>query len=164
MKRVSFWSCFIQHIMCKHAKSLQLCLSLCNPMDWSLLGSSVHGILQARILEWVAMPSSRGPSSSRDPHHLSYVSCICRPFSLRPPGKPIPVHISPLFRISFPFRSSQSNQWNSLYHTVAWRMGVFKCEEESRNRKDYPPEWASQVALLLLLLSRFSRVRLCVTP
>ena len=37
----------------------QLCLTLCDPMDCSLPDSSVHGILQARILEWVAMPSSR---------------------------------------------------------------------------------------------------------
>ena len=37
----------------------QLRLTLCNPMDCSLLGSSVHGILQARIMEWDAMPSSR---------------------------------------------------------------------------------------------------------
>ena len=37
-------------------------LTLCDPMDCSLPGSSVHGILQARILERVAMPSSRGPS------------------------------------------------------------------------------------------------------
>ena len=42
------------------AKSLQLCLTLCNPMDCSLPGSSVHRILQVKILEWVAMPSSRG--------------------------------------------------------------------------------------------------------
>ena len=41
---------------CFVAKS---CLTLCDPMDWSPPGSSVHGILQARILEWVAMPSSR---------------------------------------------------------------------------------------------------------
>ena len=40
------------------AKSLQLCLTLCNPMDYSLQSSFVHGILQARILQWVAMPSS----------------------------------------------------------------------------------------------------------
>ena len=47
-------------------KSLQLCLTLCDPMDSSPPGSSVHGILQARILEWVAMPSSRGFSQPRD--------------------------------------------------------------------------------------------------
>ena len=41
------------------AKSLQSCLTLCDSMDCSPPGSSVHGILQARLLEWVAMPSSR---------------------------------------------------------------------------------------------------------
>ena len=47
---------------CVHAKSLQSCLTLCDAMDYSLPGSSVHGILQAGILEWVAMPFSRGSS------------------------------------------------------------------------------------------------------
>ena len=42
-----------------HANLLQLCLVLCDPIDHSLPGSSVYGILQARIVEWVAMPSSR---------------------------------------------------------------------------------------------------------
>ena len=42
------------------AKLLQLCPTLCDPTDCSLPGSSVHGILQARILEWVAISSSRG--------------------------------------------------------------------------------------------------------
>ena len=58
------------------AKSLQSCLTLCIPMDCSLPGSSVHGILQARILEWVAVPSSRGSSRPRDQTCVSYVSCI----------------------------------------------------------------------------------------
>ena len=48
------------------AKLLQLCLTLCDPMDCNLPGSSVHGILQARILEWVAMLTSRGSSQPRD--------------------------------------------------------------------------------------------------
>ena len=47
---------------CVRAKLLQSCLTFCNPMDGSMLGSFVRGILQARILEWVAMPSSRGSS------------------------------------------------------------------------------------------------------
>ena len=42
--------------LCVHAKSLHLCPALCDPMDRHLLGSSVHEILQARILEWVAFP------------------------------------------------------------------------------------------------------------
>ena len=44
------------------AKSFQLCLTLCDPMDCSPSGSSAHEILQARVQEWVAMPSSRGSS------------------------------------------------------------------------------------------------------
>ena len=65
-----------QMVMPCHAKSLQLCLTLCDPMDYSLPGSSVHGILQARILEWVAMPSSRGSSQPRDWTHVYCGSCI----------------------------------------------------------------------------------------
>ena len=60
------------------AKSLQLCPTLRNLMDCSQLDFSVHGILQARILEWVAMPSSRGSSQLRDQTYVSYVSCIGR--------------------------------------------------------------------------------------
>ena len=44
----------------------QSCLTLCDPMDCSLPGSSCHGILQARVLEWVAIPFSRGSSWPRD--------------------------------------------------------------------------------------------------
>ena len=47
-------------------KSLQLCLTLCDPMDCSPPVSSAHGILQARILEWVAISFSRGSSPPRD--------------------------------------------------------------------------------------------------
>ena len=48
------------------------------PLDHSPSSSSVHGILQARTLEWVPMPSSRGSSQHRDQTHISYVSCIDR--------------------------------------------------------------------------------------
>ena len=61
-----------------HAKSLQSCPTLCNSMDCSPPGSSVYGILQERILAWVAMPSSRGSSQARDQIRVSYVSCIGR--------------------------------------------------------------------------------------
>ena len=44
----------------------QLCLTLSHPMDYSPVGSSVHGILQARILEWVAIPFSKGSPRPRD--------------------------------------------------------------------------------------------------
>ena len=55
------------------AQSLQSCSTLCNPMDLSPPGSTVHGILQVRILEGVAVPSSQGSSRPRDWTHVSYV-------------------------------------------------------------------------------------------
>ena len=55
------------------AKLLQSCLTLCNPLDHSLPGSSVHGILQASILEWVALSSSGESSGPRD---RARVSCL----------------------------------------------------------------------------------------
>jgi len=54
------------------------CLTLCDPMNYSPPGSSVHGILQARILEWVAIPFRRGSSQPGDQTHVSYISCIGR--------------------------------------------------------------------------------------
>ena len=62
-------------VLCMHAKLLQSCLTLCDPVDHSLPGFSVHGILQARILEWVAISFSRGSSQPRD---WTRVSCIGR--------------------------------------------------------------------------------------
>ena len=58
------------------AKHLQLCPTLCDPIDYSLTYSSVHGILQTRTPEWVAMPSSRGSTQTRDRTCVSYVCCI----------------------------------------------------------------------------------------
>ena len=60
------------------AKSVQSCLTLCDPMNCSRPGSSVHGILQAEILERVSMPFSMGSSQPRDRTHFSYVSCMGR--------------------------------------------------------------------------------------
>ena len=56
---------------CVHAESLQSCPTLCDPTDCSLPGSSVHRILQARMLAWVAISSSRGSSRPRDQTHIS---------------------------------------------------------------------------------------------
>ena len=70
-------------VPCMHARWLQLCLTLCAPMDCNLPGSSIHGILQARILDRVAISSSSKSSQAWDQTHVSYVSCI---------GKKVPHH------------------------------------------------------------------------
>ena len=57
---------YCKAIVCVCAKSLQSYSTLYDSMDCSPPGSSVHGTLQARILEWAAMPSSRGSSQPRD--------------------------------------------------------------------------------------------------
>ena len=64
----------------------QLRLTLCDPMDCSLPGSSNHGIFQARVLEWVAISFSRGSSQPRDRTQVSKIAC--RRFSIWAPGKP----------------------------------------------------------------------------
>ena len=52
-------------------QSSQFCSTLCDPMDYNPPGSSVHGILQESMLEWVAMPSSRGSFQPRDMSRVS---------------------------------------------------------------------------------------------
>ena len=81
-KALSVW-----HV-CMQAKLLQSCLTLCDPMDYSPPGSSVHGILQARVLEWVAMPSSRESSLPRDQTHFCLVHWQVDSLSLSPPWEP----------------------------------------------------------------------------
>ena len=71
------------------AKSLHLCLTLCNPVVCSPPGFSFHGILQARRLEWVAIFFCRGSSQPRDRTYISCISCIgMQVLPLAPPGKP----------------------------------------------------------------------------
>ena len=72
--------------MSMNACSLQSCLTLCDPMAHRPPRSSVHGILQARILEWVAVSSSRRSSQPRDHTHVSYIAGGF--FTTKPPGKP----------------------------------------------------------------------------
>ena len=68
---------FCMGYVCVSVKSLS-CVPLCDPMDCGPPGSSVRGILQARILGWVARLPSRGSSPPRDRTCVSYVSCIGR--------------------------------------------------------------------------------------
>ena len=77
------------HPSCMH----EVCPTLYDPTGRSPPGSSVHGILQTRILEWVTMFSSRGSSLHRDWTHVSFSSCIGgRLFTAEPPGSPFTLH------------------------------------------------------------------------
>ena len=74
---------FKGYIACLVAQS---CLTVCNTLDHGSLGYSVHGILQARIQDWLAIPFSRGSSQ---PRNQTWISCIAgRFFTSEPPGKP----------------------------------------------------------------------------
>ena len=76
--RLTFFTAW-QKNLCMCPKSLQSCSTLVGElMDYSPPGSSVHGMLQARIMEWITMPSSRESSWPSDWTHVSYVSCIGR--------------------------------------------------------------------------------------
>ena len=95
---------------CRHARSFESFLTLSDPMDCSPPGSSVHGIFQARILEWVAMPSSRGSFWPRDRTCHSCNSCIVgRFFTAEPPGK----H-------TLLFIGCKPNGWRSLVGCSPW--------------------------------------------
>ena len=80
--------------LCVCAKSLQSCMTFCNPMDCGRPGFSVHGILYTRTLEWVAMASSRGSPQPRD--CTPYLSCLLHwqagSLLLVSPGKPFKKH------------------------------------------------------------------------
>ena len=102
--------------LCMCAKSLQLCPTLCDSMDCSPPGSSVHGILQAGMLEWIAISFSVKSSQRRDQTHVSLCLLHWRADSLPlvPPGKPIyPKRLilsqelcSDCFHLSLPEKSS----------------------------------------------------------
>ena len=68
---------FLYCRQCVYVLVAQSCLTLCDPTDYSPPDFSVHGILQARILEWIAIPFSRGTSQPRD---RTLVSCIAGRF------------------------------------------------------------------------------------
>ena len=66
---------YVYHVfVCMKVKVTQSCPTLCDPMDCSLPASSVHGILQARILGWVTVPFSRESSQPRDWTQVSHIA------------------------------------------------------------------------------------------
>ena len=85
-------SIYLRGVQCCYCLVTKSCPALCDPMDCSLPGSSVYGISQAIILDWVAISFSRGSSPPRD---RARMSCIDR-WVLQPPAKPCGFHMGPL--------------------------------------------------------------------
>ena len=108
-----------------HAKSLQSGLTLCDSMDCSLPGSSVLGLLQARILEWVAMPFSRWSSQLGDWTCVSYVYLHWQEGSL-----PLEPSEKPICAVPLDSRSHNSCSSISLL-LVAWHSRVAEVKEEA---------------------------------
>jgi len=105
-----------------------------HPMDCSLPGSSAHWILQVRILEWVALPSSRGSSRPRDQTHICYVSCIGRQFLYHSAPWEAPSHqyTSPK-DLPFPPKETHetlclNKQTNNKKHHVPWEKFIHPLE------------------------------------
>ena len=79
----------VMHALCSVAVVMSNCIDCCNPVDCSPPGSSVHGILQTRIVKWIAMPFSKGSSQPGSRDRVSCISDIAgRFFTAEPPGKP----------------------------------------------------------------------------
>ena len=96
-----------------HAKSLQLCPTLCDAMDCSPPGSSAHEILQAWTLEWVTVPFSRGSSKPRNQTQVYHISG--KFFTAEPTGKPqLWLHWSPKSCFFLP------PCWWSCYYFYLW--------------------------------------------
>ena len=87
---------------------IQLCPTLCDPMDCSPPGSSVHGILQVRILEWIALPSSRGSSQPRGRTRSPALQADS--LSSEPPGKPMNATVGNLSFLQGIFLTWESNR------------------------------------------------------
>ena len=75
---------------------IQSCPTLCNPMDCSLIGSSVHGVFKVKILEWVAISFSRRSSQSRDQTQVSRI--VGRHFTICATREAIPVELSQILK------------------------------------------------------------------
>ena len=107
---------------------LESCSTVCNPVDYSLPGSSVHGILQARVLEWVAVPFSKGSSQTKG-LNPALLHCMQSLYHLSHQGSPF-VCTQVINLPIFPGVSdSKKSSWNS--EDLDWTPGseIFTGEE-----------------------------------
>ena len=103
----------------------QSCPTLCDPTDCSLPASSIHGIFQARILEWVAIRFFRGSSQPRD---RTQVSCITGRFFLlsKPPGKTYKYTYRSTYCITVVVKSLQGNAALEYPGSLFWEVYSFQ--------------------------------------
>ena len=131
---ISIWT---RNLLMKWSKVAQSCPTLCEPMGCSPPCSSIHGIFQARVLEWVAISFSRGSSRPRD---RTWVSCIGgRCFSLSHQGSPlISVSnrnlwiVSMEYMLCFLLHSLQMDQTKSLRRAL-----IFTSDASTNNMRIY---------------------------
>ena len=140
MKTDLFQSC--GHCCESESAVAQSCPTLCDPMDCSLPGSSFHGILQARVLEWVVISFSRGSSRPRDRTQVSRIPGRCFNLSATREGRftqfsedkesinPVHTHI--------PARHNLFTAWSIYGHpnTTAWEKTLAE-KKQRNNQKAY---------------------------
>ena len=90
----------------------RLCLTLCDPMDYSWPDSPFYGIIQARILEWVVIPFSRG-SAAAAAKSLQSCPTLCDPIDGSPPGSPVPGILQ-----------ARTLEWDAISFSSAWKWKV----------------------------------------
>ena len=124
-------------------------VSDCDPMDCSPPGSSVHGIFQVRILEWVAISCSRGSSQPRGQTHVSYMGRLILYYCFTWEVQNLIIY----YKMNILVTKTQVKKQNvaSLLQVLS------KCTNSIKSS-------AFLTFMLLLLLSRCSCVRLCATP
>ena len=115
------------------SSALLLCLTLLDPVDCSPPGSSIHGILQATILEQVVRPSSRWSSQPRDQTSVSYTACNGQVvlFYLAPAGKPPAQSWWAVNLVHYSIKGGMDNSRNKPLakqnHTNVLRLQAFQC-------------------------------------
>ena len=153
---LSVWDDFVEHNYHEHWEKVkvlvaQSCPTLFNPMDCTSLGSSVHGIFQVRILEWVAIPFSRGSSQPRNQNGSSALQVDSLPSE--PPRKPSSDWLGAV-------ESHQEESWVSL-DTVAPHRCILSLLWPHQRRKQLAEEGypLRRFHLCSSLFSRVWRVR-----
>ena len=133
------------------AKSLQS-KTLCDPMDYSLTGSCARGILQVRILEWVAMPFSRAPSRPKDWTCGSHISCLAGDFPGSSDGKASAYNAGDLVRSlgwEDPLEKEMATHSSILAWKIPWTEEPGRLQSIGLQRVEH--DWATSLSLFTFM-------------